>query len=299
MILSQENIYVQSINRVINYVVENPTADLSLEKLAEIAQFSPFHFHRIFKSITNETLNQFVNRVRLTRAATLMRSQPSMTILDAAIASGYESAAGFSRAFKKHFGISPRQWNRIDPLEQRKINQVDDALSPYPIDELCNDGIFDVIVDTLPDQKLAYVRIYDSYRQWEDIVVGYEHLIDWYQGCGGDLNESHLYGMSHDDPQITPLEKCRFDWCVAVPEHWQGTSDISLRDFPSCRIAAIHAQGDLTLLDKAWQYLWRCWLPNSRYQPANLPALEIYHRLPGELGWETYDMCCAVPIIDL
>lgn len=299
MVLSQGNIYLQSINRVIDYVVENPTEDLSLDKLAQIAQFSPFHFHRIFKSITDETLNQFVNRVRLARAATLMRSQPTMTILNAAVASGYDSAAGFSRAFKKHFGIAPRQWDRASSLEERKISQVDDALSQYPIEELCNNSVFNVHFDTLPNQILAYIRVYDSYRRWDDVVVAYDYLIDWFQGNGGDLSNAQVYGMSQDDPDITPLEKCRFDWCISVPSRWQSTGEISLRDFPACQIAAIYTQGDLNLLDKAWQFLWQCWLPNSRYQPANLPAMEIYHQLPSVLGWETYDMRCAVPIIDL
>lgn len=105
--------------------------------------------------------------------------------------------------------------------------------------------------------------------------------------------------MSQDDPDITPTENCRFDWCIAVPESWSIRGDISERDFPACQVAAIHTNGDLHLLDKAWQYLWRFWLPRSRYQPDNLPAIEIYRRLPLELGWETFDMWCALPIIAL
>jgi DNA gyrase inhibitor GyrI len=38
------------------------------------------------------------------------------------------------------------------------------------------------------------------------------------------------------------------------------------------------------------QYLFRYWLPRSRYQPANLPGMEIYRRQPIELGWKTFDI---------
>ena len=48
----------------------------------------------------------------------------------------------------------------------------------------------------------------------------------------------------------------------------------------------------------AWA-LFRCWLPSSRYQPANLPGMEIYRRQPAELGWETFDIDCAVPVVAL
>ncbi|HEX6035853.1 MAG TPA: hypothetical protein VFY83_15550 [Anaerolineales bacterium] len=47
------------------------------------------------------------------------------------------------------------------------------------------------------------------------------------------------------------------------------------------------------------QYLFRYWLPRSRYQPANLPGMEIYRRQPIELGWETFDIDCAIPIVAL
>jgi DNA gyrase inhibitor GyrI len=50
---------------------------------------------------------------------------------------------------------------------------------------------------------------------------------------------------------------------------------------------------------KALQYLFCYWLPRSRYQPANLPGMEIYRRRPDELGWETFDLDCAIPVVAL
>jgi AraC family transcriptional regulator len=299
---AQDNLYIERINTVIDAIRDNLTEDLSLERLARVAHFSPFHFHRIFKDLVGETLNQFVNRVRVERAAMLLRGDLSLTILDAAIACGYDSAAGFSRAFKKRFGISPRQWDRTSPLQQRKIGQVDDEFPAYTIDklqEVAQQGEFVVEIHQLPAQRLAYIRVSNSYQRWQDVLAAYDRLIQWYQAQGGRLAQARLYGMSQDDPHITPQEHCRFDWCIAVPPDWWIAGDISERDFPACQVAAIHTQGDLHQFDKAWQYLWRYWLPRSRYQPDNLPAMEIYHRLPCEMGWDTFDLWCALPIIAL
>jgi len=58
--------YTARINRVIDYVEANIDKDLSLEELAEVAHFSPFHFHRIFSAMVGETLNGFI---RLSRAS--------------------------------------------------------------------------------------------------------------------------------------------------------------------------------------------------------------------------------------
>ncbi|MDQ7027251.1 MAG: AraC family transcriptional regulator [Anaerolineae bacterium] len=302
MIEALDNPYIERINIVIDTISNNLTGDLSLERLAQVAHFSPFHFHRLFKGLVGETLNQFVNRIRIERAAMLLRGSPTMNILDAAIACGYDSAAGFSRAFKKRFGIAPRQWDRLSPLQERKISQVAGEFPLYTVDKLCDiaqRGEFTVQIQAIPTQRLAYIRISDSYRQWQEIVAAHDRLMQWYQAQGGKLSQARLYSMSQDDPEITPTEKCRFDWCIAVPDHWSIRTDITERQFPACQVAMVHTQGDLHLLDKAWQYLWRYWLPRSRYQPDNLPAIEIYRRLPLELGWETFDMWCAIPIIAL
>jgi len=84
-----------------------------------------------------------------------------------------------------------------------------------------------------------------------------------------------------------------------VPDGWTAEGEISITNFPARQIAYIRCQGDIYQLDRAWQYLYRYWLPRSRYQPDYLPAMEIYRRLPAEIGWETFDMDCAMPIIAL
>ncbi len=293
-----ENHYLPRINKVIDFISENLCEDLSLNTLAEIAHFSPFHFHRIFKDTLGETLNQFVNRIRVERAVDLLRTNQSLRILDAAIACGYESAEGFSRAFKKRYGFAPSQWSRDESLKERKIGQVEGEFPSYTIEELCQASTkFPVEIFDVPAQRLAYIRVTDAYASWDEVVEQHDVLMAWYQAQGGRLDDARLYGMSQDDPDVTPKELCRFDWCIAIPDDWYVPAHISEREFPTFTVAAVHTCGDLELFDHAVQYLWRYWLPQSRYQPDNLPAMEIYRQLPIHLGWDTYDMWCAVPII--
>ena len=61
--------YEKRVNRVIDHIRDHLADELSLESLAAIAAFSPFHFHRIFRAMTGETLAAFVQRLRLERAA--------------------------------------------------------------------------------------------------------------------------------------------------------------------------------------------------------------------------------------
>src|SRR5687768_9925011 len=103
---AQENVYIQRINAVIGYVRENLNDDLSLDTLARVAGFSPFHFHRLFKSITGETINEIVIRLRLERAVMLLRSTPNLSVTQAAFDCGFKSAPVFSRAFKKQYELN-------------------------------------------------------------------------------------------------------------------------------------------------------------------------------------------------
>src|SRR5215475_3705860 len=72
--------YAQRIDRVIDYLRRNLDRPVKLAELAKVACFSEFHFHRIFKAVSGETLNNFTNRLRLEKAARLLRySEQSLT----------------------------------------------------------------------------------------------------------------------------------------------------------------------------------------------------------------------------
>ncbi len=64
--------YIHRINKVIDYIEAHIDGDLSLEILADVASFSPFHFHRIFSAFVGETLNDFIKRLRIEKAASLL-----------------------------------------------------------------------------------------------------------------------------------------------------------------------------------------------------------------------------------
>ncbi len=81
-----------------------------------------------------------------------------------------------------------------------------------------------------------------------------------------------------------------------VRMRWAG---LSIRDFASQQIVAFHCVGDLAHVDRAWHYLYRIWLPSGAFEPADLPAMEMFVRLPEEIGWETFDLQTCIPVVRL
>ena len=109
--------YVDRINRAIDHVTQNLASPLPLEDVARAACFSPYHFHRIFRALMGETLGAFIKRVRLERSVYLLSHVAGATLTEIAFACGFSSSSDFSRAFRAHYGVPPRQFDveRIPP----------------------------------------------------------------------------------------------------------------------------------------------------------------------------------------
>jgi AraC family transcriptional regulator len=294
--------YLERINQAIDWISANLDGRLSLQRVAAVAHFSPFHFHRIFRTLTGESVLEFVTRLRLERALFLMRSARGKSLTEVAAACGLGSPSSFTRTFRKHFGIAPSAADLDALLEERKIGQ--DApegmhyfMKPFPLEQ-APPGMR-VRIERFGPLKLAYVRVVGAYLKPDELKAALGRLEDWAERTGIDRQRSLLIGMSMDDPEIVPLEKCRYDFCRTVeraPGPRQGISFTTLR---ACDWAICHIKGDLALFDRAYNYLFKHWLPQSGYQPAPLPGMEIYRAHPHDVGWETFDIDACIPIMPL
>jgi AraC family transcriptional regulator len=99
------------VNRGIELIHGNLDGDLSLERLASAACLAPFHFHRIFTALHGETPHRYVTRLRLLRAATLLRST-DRPVLDIALSCGFESLGSFTTLFRRHLGAAPAAFRK-------------------------------------------------------------------------------------------------------------------------------------------------------------------------------------------
>jgi AraC family transcriptional regulator len=117
-----ERDYRRRIARVVAAIVAEPGAPHTVESLAAIAHLSPYHFHRIYKRLTGETVAETVQRFRLADAANRLTSDVD-TVTDVAADVGYDSAQAFARAFRKFTGVSPGQFRarQLDIMESRKV----------------------------------------------------------------------------------------------------------------------------------------------------------------------------------
>jgi len=106
-----KNSNYEAIEKVLKYVEQHLTADLSLETLAEYAGFSPIHFHNCFKAATGKTLRDYVEEQRIKQAVNLLATTDA-TLAEIAYECGFSSQSYFSYAFKRRMHLTPREYTR-------------------------------------------------------------------------------------------------------------------------------------------------------------------------------------------
>lgn len=291
--------FQRRIERVIDYIQQHPDADLSLEALAGVAHFSPFHFHRVFKAYTGSTVLSYVTRSRLQRALFIMRTSPRKRLGQVAADSGFDSLSTFSKVFRNAYGTAPSRVDVHSASRLLELSRADAVVSNDPEAPARVRRPWRVRVEARPEMSLAFVRVQGGYLQPQSLIDGYLRLQSWIETAAIDRRASLLLGMSMDDPDIVPLHECRYDFCCTVPQGTTSDAIVTRRQIPPTRWALLSCRGTLLDVSDAWAYLFREWLPKSGWQAAALPAMEIFHRRPEEIGWDRFDLDCCLPVVPL
>ena len=122
--------YVERTNASIDFVAANLDRNLTLEEVAKVACFSPFHFHRIFRLLIGETLGQFVKRLRLERALYLMSHAPNQSLTAIAMEWGFSSPSDFSRSFKARYGTAPSAFD-LETFRNSRRNEFETTMASH------------------------------------------------------------------------------------------------------------------------------------------------------------------------
>ena len=104
-----KNSNYKTVEKVVSYIQNNLTFDLSLEKTADYAGFSPIHFHNLFKASTGKTLREYVEEQRIKKAVNMLLSTDK-TLTEIAHECGFSSQSYFSYAFKRRMKTTPREY---------------------------------------------------------------------------------------------------------------------------------------------------------------------------------------------
>lgn len=254
--------YEGRLRRVLSYIYDNLDGDLSLDTLADIACMSRYHWHRVFRAMTGETLAEAVRRLRLYKAANAL-VQEKTSVSKIAERVGYSNLASFSRAFRNAHGMSPNEF-------RKRGVEVSDLLHRSSGEE----KMYPVILQDMPACKAAGVAHVGPYEQ---IGSAFQHL-------GGILMarslRPHVTGMFviyHDAPGSKPDAKLRSHVAVMICDEFPTEIDgLDYFDVAGGRYAIMEHKGAYATLGDAYAWFYGQWLSQSGEELRDAPPLEVY-----------------------
>lgn len=259
------NDYERRLARVVDHIHDNPTGDLSLDALAEVAALSRFHFHRVWLAMIGETLAQTVRRMRLHRAAValIQRAEPLAAV---ARQVGYPNLSSFSRAFAEVYGLTPAAFRKRGEL--RPLPPTHPKKGP---------AMFPVILRTDPARRLAALPHRGPYPL---IGQAFEKLAVTVGARGLFSRMGTMVGVYYDSPADVAPEALRshagYDCGPETPIEPPLVEVI----LPAGRHAVLTYRGPYVGLQAAYDQLFGQWLPQSGEEAADSPVFEVYLNTP-------------------
>lgn len=276
--------WVTRMNRAIDYIEEHLTEEVDYAALAQITECSVSNFQRMFSFIVDEPLSEYIRNRRLTLAAFDIQ-QSGEKIVDLAFRYGYDSHDSFTRAFQRFHGVLPSQARKPGtrlksrPRISFQITIKGDQQMNYQIEEW---GPFTIM----------------GFKQNVAVKQAFEVIPGIWQNAQRDGRMQRLFALwSQCDCRPAGLlgvcdgwnEEDQMDYYLAVTscsaEAGQPAAkpkaalpeDMAALDFPAATWVIFNSDGPApTLTQEVYKRFYTEWLPNSGYEPADLPAVECY-----------------------
>ncbi|WP_199614587.1 AraC family transcriptional regulator [Paenibacillus alkalitolerans] len=270
--------YLKQIQTVIDYVEAHITEELSLSRLAQVARFSDFHFHRVFESMAGETVMEYVRKRRLARSAYQI-AHSNERLLDIALENGFQNHETFTRAFKRMFELTPADYRKkgIKPPEYPKLNVLQRKYNPYL------GGIrMEYRIVTKPAFKVIGYELQTTTSEEKIPVFWQEYLQNGWSG--------RIPNRVHRDSPVElgichsfDMDTGAFTYMIGMEaEHFEGVpSDLVCRKFISSEYAVfttpkVPHDRFPSSIESTWKSIFEEWFPHSGYEHSGASEFELY-----------------------
>ena len=262
--------WLNCLNEAVNYLEEHLEDEIDLERVAQIACCSSFHFQRMFSYLADLPLSEYIRRRKMTRAVFDLQNSDER-IIDIALKYGYESPTAFNRAFQSVHGMAPSAARakgvilKAYPPISFKITIKGEAEMNYRIEKK---SAF----------KIAGVREHYSMNIEECFA---EVPLFWQRAVQNEVIPRLFTLMDQEPKGVLGVSTCMngkdFDYYIAVVTDQEVPEDMAEFHVPECTWAIFECIGAMPdAIQNLQKRIVREWLPNSGYEYANAPDIEVY-----------------------
>lgn len=273
--------YHARFRKVLEYIDAHLGDQLTVDTLSGVAGFSKYHFHRQFSELFGIGVYRYVQLRRLKRASSQLAFRNDSSIIDIALANGYEGPESFARAFRKSIGQSPSgfrkqpQWDAWHVIHQ-PLNELR-SHHMRPATRIDQVGLVD-----FPATRVAVFEHRGDPRLIGDAVRSF---IAWRKQNQLHPRVSATFNILYDNPAEVAPEDYHLDLCAATDRDVIGSvSGIVCKTIPGGRCAVLRHTGSDDTLGETIKFLYAEWLPQSgealRDFPVYLQRVQFFPDVP-------------------
>lgn len=279
--------YSIRINTVIDFILKNLKGELSLSKLASVANYSPFHFQKIFKQATGLSPRQYIIMMRLENSSHMLIIHRHKSVTEIALDSGFASPSTFARAFKNYFGISAGEQRKLSLREKiLKLNGSGDGFLNMKYDpaywkkKLKVKVVKTLSLEVVPvNAPLSDIGVTSAYKKAIQLGEIHDLLSD----------ESKFIGI------INPHQGL-YQACISFSGVRKIPNKLNTSRIEAGRFATYKIKGDTLQTFHSLHAFYELWLTDSGYHIRNPFGMEILSKNPAVFPYSKIEREIYIPI---
>ncbi len=267
--------YLPRIELLVEYIESHLTEPLSIDCLALVSGISRWHLQRVFKACTGLPLGYYTRSRRLSEAAReLVVSR--RRVLDIALDYHFNTQESFARAFRQEFNCTPREYRKLashqllhgrQALNGKALRHIGEGITREP--------------EIITLKKASYIGVE---VELEPLPEDNEHNFSVVARAWGKLEKSGLL-LSENDPIYGLVEqqldeRGQVKWlycaCVKLKADIELPAGLKVKHLEQLSYAKFIHRGSFDRLYDTSNYIYLTWLPQSGYQHAGTPSLDVF-----------------------
>lgn len=270
------------VDQSMDYMMQHLDEGLTLDALAAHFYVSKYHFDRIFKERTGESIYAFLKRCKVDQSAIDMKLNPTKSITDIGLDYGY-SSSNYSSVFKKRHHISPTVFRQSISTHRMPVPFASERVAQFKAVE---EYAAHIEIQELDDFYVIYKRFIGNYvdieKNWYLFLEQYKAILK---------QDTILLERFFNDPAITNSTQCICDLCMTARQDCDLGNVMRIR---GGKWIIYHFTGEIKDIFEALQGVFSVWLPQSGYKMAERYGLNIYRHIDREQHCVVMDLCIPI-----
>ena len=279
------------IDTIIDYIFKNLHGDVSLQTLAGIANYSLFHFQKLFKDIIGVSPKQYIIKIRLETALHLLVIHPQKSVMEISIECGFSSPAVFSRAVNNYFGVPPEEIRKLPPKERIQIfnsKNPHDLPNDIALTKQVDSGTLEVRLKRV--EALNGIYMITPFKNYLSIQQTFNQLLQTAK------NHDLLNGGAKMLGILSPHEGNIYKAFISVENTKAIPAKYNQTKIKAGKYASFMVKGGKIETLTAAHLLFQQWLPANGYKITGAVCFECFSESPAGAPYQQLEREFFVPI---